>query len=121
MSRKRHSTDQIIGKLRQADVGLGQGKSVEEACRALKITVQTGYRWRQKCGGMQPAMARQLKALRKENSRLKKVVVDRVLNVEILREGTSGKLVGLDGKPIVSGSADNTVKLWDSSSLATSK
>ena len=57
MSRKRHSTDQIIGKLRQADVELGQGKTVEEACRALEITAQTYYRWRQKYGGMQPAMA----------------------------------------------------------------
>ena len=52
MSRKRHSVDQIIGKLRQADVELGQGKTVEEACRALEITVQTYYRWRQKYGGM---------------------------------------------------------------------
>ena len=88
MSRKRHSVDQIIGKLRQADVELGQGKTVEEACRSLEITAQTYYRWRQKYGGMQPAMARQLKALRKENSRLKKVVVDQVLDMEILREST---------------------------------
>jgi len=90
MSRKRHSVDQIIGKLRQADVELGQGKIVEEACRALEITVQTYYRWRQKYGGMQPAMAKQLKALRKENSRLKKVVVDQVLDMEILREAAQG-------------------------------
>ena len=90
MSRKRHSVDQIIGKLRQADVELDQGKTVEEACRALEITVQTYYRWRQKCGGMQPAMAKQLKALRKENSRLKKVVVDQVLDMEILREAAQG-------------------------------
>jgi hypothetical protein len=54
MSRKRHSVDQIIGKLRQADVDLGQGKTVEEACRGLESTVQTYYRWRQKYGGMQP-------------------------------------------------------------------
>ena len=90
MSRKRHGVDQIIGKLRQAVVELGRGKTVEEACRALAITVQTYYRWRQKYGGMHPAMARQLKALRKENSRLKKVVVDQVLNMKILREATQG-------------------------------
>ena len=48
MSRGRHSVDQIIGKLRQADVELGQGKTVEEAWRVLEITVQTYYRWRQK-------------------------------------------------------------------------
>jgi transposase-like protein len=90
MSRRRHSVEQIIGKLRQADVKLGQGKTVEEACRALEITVQTYYRWRQKYGGMQPAMAKQLKALQKENSRLKKVVVDQVLDMEILREAAQG-------------------------------
>ena len=90
MSRKRHSVDQIIGKLRQADVELGQGKTVEEACRALEIIVQTYNRWRQKYGGMQPAMAKQLKALRKENSRLKKMVVDQILDMEILREATQG-------------------------------
>jgi len=90
MSRKRHSVDQIIGKLRQADVKLGQGKTVEEACRGLEITVQTYYRWRQKYGGMQPAMAKQLKALQKENSRLKKVVADQVLDMEILREAAQG-------------------------------
>ena len=90
MFRKRHSVDQIIGKLRQADVEQGQGKTVEEACRALEITVQTYYRWRQKYGGMQPAMAKQLKALQKENSRLKKVVVHQVLDMEILREAAQG-------------------------------
>jgi transposase-like protein len=82
--------DQIIGKLRQADVELGQGKTVAAACRALEITVQTYYRWRQKYGGMQPAMAKQLKALQKENSRLKKVVADQVLDMEILREAAQG-------------------------------
>ncbi len=56
MSRRRHSVDQIIGKPPQADVELGQGETVEEACRALEITVQTYDRWRQKYGGMQPAM-----------------------------------------------------------------
>ena len=90
MSRKRHSVGQIIGKLRQADGELGQGKTVEEACRALEITVQTYYRWRQKYGGMQPAMAKQLKALQKETSRLKKVVADQVLDIEILREAAQG-------------------------------
>ena len=61
-----------------------------EACRALEITVQTYYRWRQKYGGMQPAMAKQLKALQKENSRLKKVVAEQVLDMEILREAAQG-------------------------------
>ena len=63
MSRKRHSVARIIGRLRQADVELGQGKTVEGACRALEITVQTYYRWRQKYGGMQPAMAKQMQLI----------------------------------------------------------
>ena len=64
MSRRRHSVDQIIGKLRQADVELGtRGRPVEEACRALEITVQTYYPWRQKYGGMQPAMAKQMQLI----------------------------------------------------------
>jgi len=67
-----------------------KAKTVEEACRALEITVQTYYRWRQKYGGMQPAMAKQLKALQKENSRLKKVVAEQVLDMEILREAAQG-------------------------------
>ena len=90
MSRKRLSVEQIIGKLRQADVEPGQGETVEEACRVLEITVKIYYRWRQKYGGMQPAMAKQLKALQKENSRLKKVVADQVLDMEILREAAQG-------------------------------
>lgn len=86
MSRRRHSVDQIIGKLRQADVELGQGKTVEEACRDLEITVQTYYRWRQKYGGMDPQMARYTKDLEQENLRLKKLVADQALSMEILKE-----------------------------------
>ena len=90
MSRRRHSVDQIIGKLRQADVELGQGKTVEEACRALEITVQTYYRWRQKYGGMKPEMAKELKALQKENDRLKRLVADQALDISILKEASRG-------------------------------
>ena len=63
MKQKRHTTDQIISKLRRADVELGKGRKVPEVCKLLEITQQTYYRWRQKCGGMAPEMARQLKAL----------------------------------------------------------
>jgi len=54
MSPKRHSVDQIISKLRRADVELGKGKKVPEVCRELEVAEQTYYRWRQKYGGMQP-------------------------------------------------------------------
>jgi putative transposase len=84
--KKRHSAEQIVGKLRQADVELGKGLKVPEVCRALGISEQTYYRWRQKYGGMAPEMARELKALEKENARLKKLVADQALDIQILKE-----------------------------------
>ena len=63
---------------------------VPEVCKQLEITEQTYYRWRQKYGGMQPAMAKQLKALEKENARLKKMVAEQTLDMEILKEATKG-------------------------------
>ena len=90
MKQNRHSVDQIIAKLRQADVELGKGKKVPEVCKVLEITEQTYYRWRQKYGGMNPAMVKQLKALQKENARLKKLVADQALDMEILKEAAKG-------------------------------
>ena len=63
MPKKRHGVEQIIPKLRQADVELGKGKKVPEICKTLDISEQTYYRWRQKYGGMKPEMAKELKAL----------------------------------------------------------
>ena len=90
MSRKRHTTDQIISKLRQADVELGKGKRVPELCKLLEITEQTYYRWRQKYGGMQPDMLKEMKTLQKENARLKKMVAEQALDMEILKEASKG-------------------------------
>ena len=90
MSQKRHSVDQIIPKLRRADVELGKGKRIPEICKLIEITEQTYYRWRQKYGGMQPAMAKELKSLQKENARLKKMVAEQALDMEILKEATKG-------------------------------
>ena len=90
MKQKRHTVDQMIGKLRRADVLLGKGTKVPEVCKELGITEQTYYRWRQKYGGMQPEMAKELKALKKENARLKKRVAEQVLDMEILREAARG-------------------------------
>ena len=90
MKKTRHTTDQIIEKLRQADVWLGKGQKVPEVCKSLEITEQTYYRWRQKYGGMAPEMTRQLRALEKENSRLKKLVAEQALDLSILREVTRG-------------------------------
>ena len=90
MKQKRHTVDQMIGKLRRADVLLGKGTKVPEACKELGITEQTYYRWRQKYGGMQPEMAKELKTLEKENARLKKMVAEQALDMEILREAARG-------------------------------
>ena len=90
MKQKLHSADQIVSKLRKADVELGKGKKVPEVCKELEVTEQTYYRWRQKYGGMQPVMVKQLKSLEKENSRLKKLVADQALDMEILKEAAKG-------------------------------
>jgi len=90
MPQKRHSVDQIIAKLRKADVLLGKGTKVPEACKQIGVTEQTYYRWRQKYGGMQPEMTKQFKALEKENARLKKMVAEQALDMEILKEAAKG-------------------------------
>ena len=79
--KKKHSGPQIVAEHRQADVLIGQGKTVPEVCKDLEISEQTYYRWRQKYGGMSPDMIKQLRALQKENARLKKLVVDQALDI----------------------------------------
>ena len=90
MPQKRHTVDQIVAKLRRADVLLGKGEKVPEVCKQLEVSEQTYYRWRQKYGGMQPDMVKQLKALEKENARLKKMVAEQALDMEILKEAAKG-------------------------------
>ncbi len=88
--KKRHSGPQIVAKLRQADVLIGQGKSVPEVCREIEVSQQTYYRWRQKYGGMSPDMIKQLRLLQKENKRLRRVVADQALDITILKEAAEG-------------------------------
>ena len=90
MKQKRHSLDQIFSKLRKADVELGKGKKVPKVCKELDVAEQTYYRWRQKVGGMQSEMVKQLKTLEKESARLKKLVADQALDMEILKEAAKG-------------------------------
>ena len=68
--KKRYGGPQIVAKLRQADVLIGQGKTVPEVCKEIEVSQQTYYRWRQKYGGMSPDMIKQFKVLQKENARL---------------------------------------------------
>ena len=88
--KKKYSGTEIVGKLRQADVLIGQGKTVPEVCREIGVTGQTYYRWRNKYGGMSPDMVKQLRELQKENSRLRKVVADQALDIAILKEVAQG-------------------------------
>jgi putative transposase len=88
--KKKHTGPQIVSKLRQADVLIGQGKSVPEVCKEIDVSEHTYYRWRRKYGGMSPDMIKQLRALQKENTRLRKVVADQALDVAILKEAARG-------------------------------
>ncbi len=88
--KKRFSGPQIVAKLRQADVLIGQGKNVPEVCKEIEISQQTYYRWRQKYGGMSPDMIKQLRTLQKENARLKRVVADQAFDNAILKEAAEG-------------------------------
>ena len=87
--KKKHNGTQIVAKLRQADVLIGQGKNIPEVCREIEVSEQTYYRWRQKYGGMSPEMVKELRGLQKENARLRKVVADQALENAILREVAS--------------------------------
>ena len=88
--KKKHSGPQIVAKLRQADILIGQGKSVPEVCKELDVTDATYYRWRQKYGGMSPDMVKQLRAVQKENAQLKSLVADQALDISILKVAAEG-------------------------------
>ena len=90
MGRKRHTPEQIITALREAEVGLARGKSVKLISRELGITEQTYYRWRREYGGMRVSQARRLKELERENGRLKRAVADLTLDKLILEEAAEG-------------------------------
>ncbi len=91
MPRKRYSPDEIIHKLREAEVLLSQGLTVQEAVRQLGIAEQTYYRWRKEYGGLDKSQATRLKELERENLRLKKLVADLSLDKSILEEALSKK------------------------------
>lgn len=90
MSRRKHSAEAIISKLREAEVLQSKGMSILEACRQLEITEQTYYRWRKEYGGLRVDQAKRLKELEQENSRLKRVVADLTLDNLILKEFARG-------------------------------
>ncbi len=90
MVRKGYTAEQIINKLREAEVLISQGATTAEASRKIGVTEQTHYRWRREYGGMRIEQARRLKELEKENTRLKKLVADLSLDNAILKEAARG-------------------------------
>ena len=90
MPRRRYTPEQIISKLREAEVLLSQGQTVGQACKSLGVSDQTYYRWRKEYGGMRTSQVRRLKELERENARLKRLVADLSLDNAILKEAVSG-------------------------------
>jgi transposase-like protein len=90
MPKKRYPPEEIISKLREADVLISQGKKVVEVVKALGVTDVTYYRWRQEYGGMSVPQTKRLKELEKENERLRRAVSDLTLDKMILKEAARG-------------------------------
>jgi len=90
MASKRHTPEQIINKLRQAEVEIANGATIAQVCKKIGVTDQTYYRWRAEYGGMRVDQAKRLRELERENAQLKKVVADQALDISILREAASG-------------------------------
>lgn len=91
MAKKHATLEQIIVKLREAEVLIAQGKTVAQAAKQIGATEQTYYRWRREYGGLKTDQAKRLKELEKENARLKRLLADAELDKAILREAASGK------------------------------
>lgn len=91
MAKKKYTSEEIIHKLREADVLLGQGRSIADACKQIGVTEQTYYRWRKAYGGLKVDQAKRLKELEAENARLKKAVAELTVDKIILKEVAEGK------------------------------
>lgn len=89
-TRRRHTPEQIVRKLREAERLLGEGRSIAEAVKALEVSEQTFHRWRAQYGGMKADDAKRLKELERENSELKRIVADQLLENRALREINRG-------------------------------
>ena len=90
MRRKRHSPEQVVHNLREAEAGLSAGKSVEEVCKGLGVSPQTYFRWKREYGGAKADRVKRLKEPQKENARLKAIVADLELDKRILKETLEG-------------------------------
>ena len=95
MTKKGYTPEQIINKLREAEIHINQGMTIAEVSRKIGVTEQTYYRWRKEYGGLRIEQAKKLKALEKENTRLKKLVADISLDNAILKEASEGNFLYL--------------------------
>ena len=86
----KYKPEQIIAKLREAELEISKGRTTAEAAKKIGVTEQTYYRWRKEYGGLRTDQAKRLKALEKENARLKRLLADAELDKAILREAASG-------------------------------
>jgi putative transposase len=90
MMRRRHTPEQVIRKLREADRMLAEGKTTGEVCRQLEVSEATYHRWQRQFGGMKADDAKRLRELERENQRLKRIVADQALEAQALREVAKG-------------------------------
>lgn len=90
MARKRYAPEQIIAKLREAEIHLSKGQTTAEVCKKIGVTENTYYRWRREYGGLRIDQAKRLKELERENVRLKRLVADQALDITILKEAARG-------------------------------
>lgn len=90
MKRKKHSAEQIVRKLREAEASIAVGSTIGQVCQALEISEQTYHRWKKKYGGLTEDEAKRLKALEEENAKLKRLVAEKELDILILKEAAKG-------------------------------
>jgi putative transposase len=90
MPRRRHTPEQVVRKLREADRMLNEGEDLAAVCRHLEVSEQTYHRWRNQYGGMKADDTKRLKDLERENQRLKRIVADKELEIDALREISKG-------------------------------
>jgi transposase-like protein len=91
MAKRRYPPEEVVNKLREADVLIANGKSILEACKAIEVTDQTYYRWRREYGGLKLDQVKRIRELEQENTRLRKAVSDLTLDKQILKEVAEGK------------------------------
>src|SRR5450755_3724321 len=108
MKGRRHTPEQVVRKLREADRLLGEGQELPEVCKALEVSEATYHRWRAQYGGMKADHVKRLKELEVENARLKRIVADQALDIQGLKELSAGRMKG----QVLTGVGAAAVRAW---------